>query len=182
MKKVLIALLVLAFPVSVQAMDIPQGKYELTGTTSFEFSSSSVDAGAGDTDVDTISLDLDAQYYFQKNVALGLFWNYSDIDADGTAADTTFWMIGPQATLNVSIDPKLSFFVNGGVGYANYDLAGDDADGFGLKVGGGVKYFFVNNVGIVGQLKYTRLWLDPDQGGDWDYDEFSFGLGLSILF
>jgi hypothetical protein len=32
MKKALIVLLALAFPMSVFAMDIPQGKYEITGT------------------------------------------------------------------------------------------------------------------------------------------------------
>jgi opacity protein-like surface antigen len=106
---------------------------------------------------------------FQKNVAFGLFWNYNDTDFDGTAADSTFWMIGPQATVNFSIDPKLSFFVNGGVGYSNYDLANNDADGFGLKVGGGVKYFFARNVGIVGQLKYTRCGSPRPRAADWEY-------------
>ncbi len=104
MKKALIVFLALVFPVSVLAMDIPQGKYELTGTTSFNFSTTSVDTGAGDVDTDTISLELDAQYYFRKNLAIGVYFNYTDIDVDGIVADSTFWMIGPQATYNVSID------------------------------------------------------------------------------
>ncbi|MBE0602650.1 MAG: outer membrane beta-barrel protein [Deltaproteobacteria bacterium] len=182
MKKTLIVLLVLVFPVSLWAMDIPQGKYELTGTTSFDFATSSLDTGNGDVDTDTISLELDGQYYFQKNIALGVSFTYNDTDVDGSALDSTFWMIGPQATYNISIDPKLSFFVNGMIGYANYDIGNNDSDGFGFKVGGGVKYFFVNNVALVGQLKYTWMNLDPDFGPDWDYSELSLGAGLAVVF
>jgi len=92
------------------------------------------------------------------------------------------WMIGPQATVNFSLDPKLSFFLNGSVGYANYDLGGNDADGFGFRVGGGIKYFIVNNIAAVAQLKYTWLSLDPDEGDDMDIDTLDLGVGLSFLF
>ncbi|MBE0604031.1 MAG: porin family protein [Deltaproteobacteria bacterium] len=177
MKKTLIVLLVLVFPMSLWAMDIPQGKYELTGTTSFDFSSSSADRdGGGDLDTDSITLNFDGQYYLQKNLALGAFFDYSDIDVDG-GGDATSWMIGPQVTYNISIDPKLSFFVDGGVGYASYEWAGDDEDGFGIRIGGGLKYFIVNNIAVVGQLRYT--WVDLDET---EVDEFNLGIGLSVLF
>jgi len=177
MKKTLIFLLVLVFPMSLWAMDIPQGKYELTGTTSFDFSSSSADRdGGGDLDTDTITLNFDGQYYLQKNLAIGAFFVYSDIDIDG-AGDASSWMIGPQVTYNISIDPKLSFFVNGGVGYASYEWGATDEDGFGIRFGGGLKYFLVNNIAIVGQLRYT--WVDLDET---EVDEFNLGIGLSVLF
>ena len=182
MKKVLIVFLALVFPASVFAMDIPQGKYEITGTTSFGFSSTSIDVdGGGEADVDTIELNLDAQYYFQKNFAVGAFFEYEDVDAD-LGGDATFWMIGPQATYNISLDEKLSVFLNGGVGYANYEIGDVDADGFGFRVAGGLKYFFTSNIAAVAQLRYTWLSLDVDNGPDVDYDDFGLGIGFSFLF
>ncbi|MBP2675521.1 MAG: hypothetical protein H6Q84_2361 [Deltaproteobacteria bacterium] len=177
MKKVLIVLLALVFPVSVCAMDIDAGKYELTGTTAFDYSSTSTDRdGGGNVDTDTITLNFDGNYYFQKNLAIGAFFEYSDIDIEG-GGDASSWMIGPQVTYNISIDPKLSFFVNGGIGYASYDWGSADADGWGFRFGGGVKYFIIPSVAVVGQLRYT--WMDLDEV---EIDEFNMGIGLSVLF
>jgi opacity protein-like surface antigen len=88
--------------------------------------------------------------------------------------------VGPRC-LQISFDQKLYFFVNGGSAM-QLRHGRHDADGFGFRVGGGIKYFIVNNIAAVAQLKYTWLSLDPDEGDDMDIDTLDLGVGLSFLF
>lgn len=174
MKKILALLLVLALPAVAAARDIDEGTVEITGTSQLNMNWSSSDSGGGD--VDTYTLNVDAQYYIMKNVAVGGFFSYEDLDFEA-GGDTTLWLIGPQATYNVSYDDKLSFFGTVGLVYADYEIGDTSGDGFGIRLGGGMKFFLTKNVALVGQLRYQRLDLD-----DSDIDEFNLSGGFSVLF
>jgi len=185
MKKAVFVLLALFVPASLWAMDIDQGKFELAGTTAFNFSDTTTEVdGAPDIDTTTWSFELDGNYYFMKNVGLGLILLYEDSEVDAGAGDieTSTFFIGPQITYNIPLNEKVSLFVNGAVGYADAEFDSNDADGWGFQVGGGLKYFLTNSASINGRVQYQSLSMEADAGGDADTDGFNLGVGLSIYF
>ena len=157
----LMALLLL--PVSAMALDIEQGKIEVTGSSTLDFNWTSAEGNH----TDAYTLDLEAQYYVIKNLAVGALLSWSDIDND------TMWLLGPQVTYNISYDDKISFFVNGAVGLVDTDYD----DGFFFRVGGGVKYFLTRSVALVGQLRYHRFEMDKV-----DSDNLNLNFGISVIF
>jgi opacity protein-like surface antigen len=186
MKKTVIVLLALFVPASLWAMDIDQGKFELSGTTAFNFSDTTTELDGGtDVDVTTYSIELDGNYYFMKNLGLGLIFQYekSEIDAGGpNDLDSSTVFIGPQVIYNFPLSEKVSLFVKGAVGYAELEVEGEEADGWGFQAGGGLKYFITNSASINGSVMYQNLSLEADAGGDADTDGFNIGVGLSIYF
>jgi opacity protein-like surface antigen len=183
MKKTVIVLLALIVPASIWAMDIDPGKFELAGTTAFNFSDTTTEVdGSPDVDVTTWSFELDGNYYFMKNVGLGLIFQYQDSEVDAGAGDieTSTLFIGPQIIYNVPLNEKVSLFVKGAVGYADAEFQSEDADGWGWQVGGGLKYFLTNSASINGAVTYQSL--SMEDGGDVDTDGFNVGAGLSIYF
>jgi opacity protein-like surface antigen len=184
MKKAVFVLLALFVPASLWAMGIDQGKFELSGTTAFNFSDTTTEIdGSPDVDVTTYSFELDGNYYFMKNVGLGLILLYEDSEVDAGAGDieTSTFFIGPQITYNIPLNEKVSLFVNGAVGYADAEVGSEDADGWGWQVGGGLKYFLTNSASINAALRYQSLSME-DGAGDVDTDGFNVGVGLSIYF
>jgi len=188
MKKTVIVLLALFVPASLWAMDIDPGKFELAGTTAFNFSDTTTEVdGAPDIDTTTWSFELDGNYYFMKNVGLGLIFQYQDSEVEQGAneIETSTFFIGPQIIYNIPLNEKVSLFVKGAVGYADAEfdsgLGSDDADGWGWQVGGGLKYFLTNSASINAGVTYQSLSME-DGGGDVDTDGFNVGAGLSIYF
>jgi opacity protein-like surface antigen len=182
MKKTVIVLLALFVPASLWAMDIDQGKFELSGTTAFNFSDTTTEIdGAPDVDQTTWSIEFDGNYYIARNLGLGLIFQYQDseIDAGGPAgtieSHTVF--IGPQIIYHFPIGEKLSLFVKGAVGYAELEVEDADADGWGWQAGGGLKYFLTNAISVNGSVAYQDLSLD-----DADTDGIHVGVGLSLYF
>jgi long-subunit fatty acid transport protein len=184
MKKTVIVLLALFVPASLWAMDIDPGKFELAGTTAFNFSDTEteVDGVAGDIDTTTWSFELDGNYYFMKNVGLGLILQYQDseVEQGPNKIETSTLFIGPQIIYNIPLNEKVSLFVKGAVGYADAEFQNDDADGWGWQVGGGLKYFLTNSASINAGVTYQSLYMED--GGDVDTDGFNVGVGLSIYF
>lgn len=185
MKKTVIVLLALLVPASLWAMDINQGTFELAGTTAFNFSDTTTEVdGASDIDTTTWSLELDGNYYFMKNVGLGLILQYQDSEVDAGLPtgdiETSTFFIGPQIIYNMPLSEKVSLFVKGAVGYADAEFESDDADGWGWQVGGGLKYFITNSASINAAVTYQSL--SMEDGGDVDTDGFNVGVGLSIYF
>ncbi len=183
-KTVFVLLALLVVPGTLWAMDINQGTFELSGTTAFNFSDTEteVDGVAGDIDTTTWSFELDGNYYFMKNVGLGLILQYQDseVEQGPSKIETSTFFIGPQIIYNIPLNEKVSLFVKGAVGYADAEFQNDDADGWGWQVGGGLKYFFTNAASINAGVAYQSLYME--NGGDVDTDGFNVGAGLSIYF
>lgn len=180
---VVLALLVL--PGTLWAMDINQGKFELSGKTAFDFSDTTTEvSGQPDTDTTTYSFQLDGNYYIMNNLGLGLILQYdkTEIEQGGFDTDISSLLIGPQVTYNIPLNEKVSLFVNGAVGYAEAEVDNVDADGWGWQVGAGVKYFLTNSASINGVLSYKALSLEDDSDNDFDVDGVGVGIGLSIYF
>ena len=185
MKKTVIVLLALFVPASLWAMDINQGKFELSGSTAFNFSDTTTEvSGQPDTDTTSYSFQLDGLYYIANNFGLGLILQYekAEIEQGGFDTDISSLLIGPQVTYNFPLSEKVSLFVNGAVGYATAEVDNEDADGWGFQVGGGLKYFLTNSASINAALTYQNLSMEADAGGDLDMDGFNIGVGLSIYF
>lgn len=185
-KTVFVLLALLVVPGTLWAMDINQGKFELAGKTAFNFSDTTTEFdGGADVDTTTWSIELDGNYYFAKNLGLGLIFQYqkSEVDAGGpNDLDSSTVFIGPQVIYHFPLNEKISLFVNGAVGYAELEVESEDADGWGFQVGGGLKYFLTNSASINGSVMYQSLSMEADAGGDADTDGFTFGVGLSIYF
>jgi long-subunit fatty acid transport protein len=183
-KTVFVLLALLVVPGTLWAMDINQGTFELSGTTAFNFSDTEteVDGAAGDIDTTTWNLELDGNYYFMKNVGLGLILQYQDseVEQGPSKIETSTFFIGPQIIYNIPLNEKVSLFAKGAVGYADAEFQSDDADGWGWQVGGGLKYFLTNSASINGGVTYQSLYMED--GGDVDTDGFIVGVGLSIYF
>jgi len=187
MKKTVIVLLALLLPASLWAMDINQGKFELSGKTAFDFSDTTTEVDGGpDIDQTTWSIEVDGNYYLVKNLGLGLIFSYQDSEIDaggpGGTLDSSTVFIGPQLIYHFPIGEKVSLFVNGAVGYAALEVEDQDADGWGFKVGGGLKYFLTNAISLNGSVNYQWLTMEADAGGDADTDGVSVGVGLSLYF
>jgi len=185
MKKTVIVFLALFVPASLWAMDINQGKFELSGSTAFKFSDMTTEVtGSPDIDTTSYSFDFDGNYYFMKNFGLGLIFQYQkdEVEVSGVSSDSSTLLIGPQLTYNFPLSETVSLFINGAVGYATAEFDNDDADGWGWQVGAGLKYFFTNSVSINGSLKYQSLSLEDDFNNDIDSSGFGVGIGLSMYF
>lgn len=186
MKKTVIVLLaLLVLPATLWAMDINQGKFELSGTTAFRFSDTTSEvSGQPDIDTTTYSFEIDGLYYIANNLGLGLILQYenSEIEQGVSETDISSLLIGPQVTFNIPLNEKVSLFVNGAVGYAKAEVDDEDADGWGWQVGGGLKYFLTNSASINAAVTYQSLSMEADAGGDFDTDGFNVGVGLSIYF
>jgi hypothetical protein len=186
MKKTVIVLLALLLPASLWAMDIDQGKFELSGKTAFNFSDTTteVDGAAGDIDQTTWSIEVDGNYYLARNLGLGLIFQYesTEIEVGSIDADASTVFIGPQIIYHFPLSDKVSLFVNGAVGYAALEVENEDADGWGFKVGGGLKYFLTHSISMNGSVNYQWLTMEADAGGDADTDGISVGAGLSLYF
>lgn len=184
--RVFIAVLsLLVLPATLWAMDINQGKFELSGKTAFDFSDTTTEvSGQPDIDTTTYSIQLDGLYYIANNFGLGLILQYekSEIEQGGFDTDISSLLIGPQVTYNFPLNEKVSLFVNGAFGYAEAEANNADADGWGWQVGAGLKYFLTNSASINGVLSYKALSLEDDFGNDFDVDGVSVGAGLSIYF
>jgi opacity protein-like surface antigen len=186
MKKTVIVLLALFVPASLWAMDINQGKFELSGTTAFNFSDTTTEvSGEPDVDTTTYSFEIDGLYYIANNLGLGLILQYenSEVEQDGFPdTEISSLLIGPQVTYNFPLSEKVSLFVNGAVGYAEAEVDDADADGWGWQVGAGLKYFLTNSASINGVVSYKALSLEDDSDNDFDVDGVSVGVGFSIYF
>ena len=100
MKKTVIVLLaLLVLPATLWAMDITQGKFELSGKTAFDFSDTTTEvSGQPDIDTTTWSFQLDGNYYIMNNLGLGLILQYekTKIEQGGSDTDISSLLIGPQ--------------------------------------------------------------------------------------
>lgn len=183
-KTVFVLLALMVVPGTLWAMDINQGTFELSGTTAFNFSDTEteVDGATGDIDTTTWNLELDGNYYFMKNVGVGLILQYQDseVEQGPSNIETSTFFIGPQIIYNIPLNEKVSLFAKGAVGYADAEFQSDDADGWGWQVGGGLKYFLTNSASINAGVTYQSLYMED--GGDVDTDGFIVGAGLSIYF
>jgi len=73
MKKTVIVLLAWFVPASLWAMDINQGRIELSGQSNLNFSKMEIEVdGSPDTDVTSTEFQFDGLYYLQNNLGLGL--------------------------------------------------------------------------------------------------------------
>lgn len=185
MKKVMIVLLALLVPASLWAMDINQGKFELSGQTRFNFSKTTAEAtGSPDVDITSNEFQIDGLYYLQKNLGLGLsiLYDKTETESGGVSVDSSTFIIGPQVTYNFPLNEKVSLFVNGAVGYATVEVDNADADGWAYQFGGGLKYFLTNSASINGTLNYQKISLEDDFNNDIDVSGMSVGVGISIYF
>jgi hypothetical protein len=185
MKKTVIVLLALFVPASLWAMDINQGRFELSGQSKFNFSKTNIEVtGSPDTDVTSTEIQFDGLYYLQKNLGLGfsILYDKTETEVAGASFDTSTFLFGPQVSYNIPLNEKVSLFVNGLVGYATIEIDSEDADGWGYQIGTGLKYFFTNLTSINGTLIYKSLSLEDDFGNDFDSSGFGVGVGLSMYF
>lgn len=108
---VAIFLVSVVFSKAVLAKEIQQGTVEISGELDLSLSSTEVEPeGSIKTETDTQTIDTSISYYFAPNVGLGVLWSYENSEATrGTAsAEITTTLIGPQVTLNISLnDNKL---------------------------------------------------------------------------
>ena len=185
-KTVIVLLALLVLPATLWAMDINQGKIELSGQTRFNFSKTEIETtGSPDVDETTWEFQLDGLYYLQRNLGLGVIFQYDKTETEiaGVDVDSSTFIIGPQVTYNFPLSEKVSLFVNGAVGYATAEIDNFDADGWAFQLGGGLKYFLTNSASINGSLTYQNLSLEADSGGgDIDTSGINVGVGLSIYF
>jgi len=184
-KTVIVLLALLVLPATLWAMDINQGKIELSGQTRFNFSKTEIETtGSPDVDETTWEFQLDGLYYLQRNLGLGVIFQYDKTETEvaGVSVDSSTFIIGPQVTYNFPLNEKVSLFVNGAVGYATAEVANNDADGWAYQFGGGLKYFLTNSASINGTLQYRSISLEDDFNNDIDTSGVSVGVGISIYF
>ena len=111
MKKAVIMLLVLVVPTSLWAMDINQGKYELSGTTAFNFSDTSTEVtGAPDIDTTSFSFELDGNYYFRNNLGLGLLFLYENDEVDSGGDQRRFIHVHHRPSGDLPLPPQRKSF------------------------------------------------------------------------
>jgi opacity protein-like surface antigen len=149
------------------AKDIDAGAIEIGGKTSAAF--------AIDLDEDNrFDLGLDGFYYLMPNIGVGGFFDYTKVFGD---TDTSSLALGPEGIYIYSLDDAMSLYGRGGVGYVTQDPAkGDSNSGWSLVLGGGIKYFLVENFSLNGELNYTH------KGGDFDSDVITALFGISVYF
>ncbi|HSL91357.1 MAG TPA: outer membrane beta-barrel protein, partial [Candidatus Limnocylindrales bacterium] len=108
--------------------------------------------------------------------------NSTEIEVAGESVDSSTLLIGPQLIYNFPLNENVSLFVNGAVGYATTEIADADADGYGFRVGGGLKYFLTNSASINAAVFYQSLSLEDDFDNDLDTSGVNVGIGLSVYF
>ncbi|MDW7646517.1 MAG: outer membrane beta-barrel protein [Desulfuromonadales bacterium] len=175
-----LASLILTTP--VYAKDLKMGTFEVSGSTGLSLNATTLEGPGGDEiDVDTASLVLDGKYYFVDNFAIGLTYNYLNIDSefDGLDSEITAYGIGPIAEVNLPLSSKAALFGNFSVGVMNIEVDGADSDGYFWGIGGGLKYFLNDSVSMNGALGYTYGEFDDD---DVEIDNLGANFGISIYF
>jgi hypothetical protein len=189
-KVVLIAAGVLTLASTGYAKTIEAGRLELSGTSSAMYASQSIDMeGFPDVDVSATSLALEGNYYPFRNFGIGALLSYMKADLEVSSEDlkVSMGLIGPQLKYNLSLSERVSCFAVGSVGYIKSEvevlqLINEDADGWYWNLGGGIKFFALENVSLDAVLRYQDASLEGKMVDNIDISGYLFGAGLSVFF
>lgn len=184
MKKLVLAAAIAALPLVTTAQQLSAGTLQLSGGTQLSFTSGTIEFEGGDeVDVDTRSLNLGALYYVAPQLGIGLAFDheYSKLDAPGfPSTESTTTVIGPMVGLNLPVGSSLAVFVDGAIGLARMEEDDLEADGLAFGLGAGLRIFPARWASFDLGLRYQKLALEFDGGGEVDTTTVSVGAGISV--
>ena len=183
---VFVCVSVLSF--SVCAKDIPRDTLEIGGDFDMSVSSFDLEVEGEGVDTDTTSISMVVLYYVEKNLGVGLTWEYENAEAsfEGGSAESTANMLGPAVAYNISLNENTSFRLHGALALSaieeeDSDLGDATYDGYAWVVGGQVSFFLSDAVSFDASLRYLSMSLDEDETSlDVEADGFTTGLGVSV--
>lgn len=185
MKKLLLFIVVLLFAFSAKA----QGDIEITGFGGYTFKNSfgilggSATVGDGFTYGGSLAFNLrddtDIQFYYSRQEST--FTARSTVDNLNVRTDGTvnYWMLGGVQNFQ-GMNPNLYFygvFRLGGVTFAPRDSNIDNTTKFAASLGGGIKYFISDQVGI--KISGNMLFPIFDVGASLWFGTGGGGVGVS---
>jgi len=166
----------------VYAKEIGQGIISISGATGLGFNKSTTSVeGMDDLEATTIDIEVNGEYYFMPNLGIGLIFMYEsveeDLPMDGTY-ECSSMMVGPQVVYNVSVNEQMSIPVFAAFGSVSMDDDGEDISGWAWAIGGGLRYFVMDNISFDGYLVYDSMSLENDV--EFDITDFGARVGVSI--
>jgi hypothetical protein len=172
-------------PALAAARDVEPGTWEVTGGTRLGLSKLTVEPpGSPDIETSTVTFDTSVGYYLANNFGLGLLldWEKQEVEIGAASEETTTSMIGPVATFNIPVAANVSGIASGGIVRMAVDTDGNDADGFGILLGGGLRLFATRNVAFDATLSFLFASVEDDLNNEVDISGFDLGVGIAILF
>jgi len=158
-----------------------QGRFEVQPFVGYKFGGS-VPVGSNSLDIAKIGFDSSMNYgvsaTFNATESLGFefAWNRQATNAVGRLNgggdhpekfDANLDQYHGNFVLTFSPDEKLRPFLLFGAGVSRAAAGGDSRSNFSFAVGGGVKYFFTDHMGVRLQARYTPTYLFTTPGGTW---------------
>lgn len=187
-----IAALTLALlPALAGARDLGPGTFELSGGTNLNFGSRTYEltnpafVGKYEVDESTFALNTDALFYVVRNLGVGLALQYQKTEWDDGVDEweSSYSFIGPEVKYNLAVAPSVSIIFGGGLGRLAFtDLDGEDADGWGLTLGAGARFFVVDAVAFDATLNYLTGSVEDDFNTDTDVSGWNIGAAVSVFF
>lgn len=187
MKRFLV--LVALVPALASANELSVGTVQVSGGSTLGFGSST-NKTEGDAELKTSQLGLNTStlYYVTPMVGVGGTLEYTSMTQkqSGTSFEVTELFIGPKVGLDLPVAPQLAVFVDGELGYVRGTTKVTGAPeakgtGWGLGLGGGLKYFLVPAVSAdVGLL--FRHGVVKEEGVKTTTNNVVVSVGLSAYF
>jgi hypothetical protein len=172
-------------PALAGARDLGPGTWEVTGGTRLGLSNVTLEPpGSPDVETRTVTFDTSVGYYVANNFGLGLLldWQKEEIEIGTASTETTTSMIGPIATYDIPVSANVSVVASGGIVRMAVDVDGNDADGFGVLLGGGLRLFATRNVAFDATLSFLLASVEDDLNNEIDISGFDLGLGIAVFF
>lgn len=157
-----------------------QGKFEIQPFVGYKFGGGT-DVAPNFLGVNRINFDssidygVTATYNASEHFGVEFLWNRQPTNATASYSGGGTY----PAKVGVNLDQyhgdflysfhkgKLEPFILVGVGATNISGAGSSTTKFSWGVGGGVKYFFSEHLGVRAQMRYTPTYLYSTNGGVW---------------
>jgi hypothetical protein len=169
-------------PALALARDLEPGTVELSGDSSFIFTSQKLRAqGFQDVDANTTSLSLGGFVFVARNLGVGAFVSYDEQSASSGATTTKSRssLLGPALSFHLPIAPQVSLAVQGAIGVASLESDGSTADGWGWGDSAGIRYFAIPSVSFDGGVSILSVSV-KSSGLPIDQTGFGLSVGVSV--
>ncbi len=174
--KLRVVLAVALLPLLASASEIVPGTIQVSGGTTLGFSSATAEQTLKspgfpdvreDTDIRTFDIEVGTLYYLTNMVGVGLDLGYGSREAETrpiTVTETELF-IGPKVGIDVPVAERIAVFGDLAIGYVKESFEEQDATdpfasfkyeptGWGLRIGGGVKFFPLKSLSLDAGLTY----------------------------
>jgi opacity protein-like surface antigen len=160
---------------------LAQGRFEVQPFVGYKFGGG-VPVSSNDLNINRINFNssvnagVSAGVNVTESIGLEFLWNRQPTQVSGRLADGGTHPQQFDAKLdqfhgnflfNFNPDEKLRPFVLFGVGATRASSGDASKANFSFAIGGGLKYFFTDNMGVRLQARYTPTYLFTTSGGTW---------------